>query len=206
MSGVIYSCGIEALANAKHFLNTMYMYGVHAVFDVRNASELQKKLYVSKQEMRELSPFAKINYFDAANGFSIDVNDRKMLHSKGYVDFEKWAASLSFQTIKKQVIDRALNGDKVCLLGYYENPSKCHRFFISSELLKQGFDVQHIGPGMPKLHSELEKEEVEKAFPEFDQIAMFEVPKTPYEEKLQKALKILNKEIGENWLMEASRK
>ena len=206
MSGIIYTCGIEALTNAKHFLNTMYMYGVHTIFDVRNASELRKKQYVSKQEMKELSPFAKMNYVDAGSGFSMDINDRKLLHSKGYIDFEKWAASLSFQTFKKQITDRAINGEKVCLLGYYERPSKCHRFFISSELLKDGFDVQHIGPGTPQLHSALEREEVDKAFPEYDQIAMFEVPKTSYEEKLQKTLKILNKEIGETWLMEATRK
>lgn len=205
MDGVIYSCGIEALVNAKQFVDTMRMYGVQAVYDVRNASELRKKQYVSKQEVRELSPFSKINYFDAANGFSMDTTERKLLHSKGYVDIEKLVASLSFRTLLSQVEEKARNGKTVCLLGYYENPSKCHRFFIASELLKEGFDVQHIGPGAPKLHSILEEELVDATFPELDQIAMFDIPPIPFDVKLQKTMKVLSKDIGENWLKEAKK-
>lgn len=203
MAAPVYSLATEPMTDIKMLLATLRMYGVNIVLDVRSRYEVQKTPGLSKQEVFELCPLWGIDYVDAADGFSMDVEEKKYLHSKGYVNYEKYTSSLAFHMQMDRVRAYAAEGRAVCLLGYREKVPTCHRFIIASELLKQGFDVLHIGPGPLKPHSELEREEVETSFPELDQIAMFEVPKEPYESKLTKTLKLVNMSVGEAWLKEA---
>ena len=200
MSGTLYSLGTEPMQDITQLISTFQMYGITVVFDVRNQYEIRRTPGLGKMELRELCPLCGIRYVDAADGFSMDNVERKFLHSRGYVNFEKYIESLSFKTKIDSVKDYLRYQGNVCLLGYRETVPLCHRFYIASELLKAGFDTLHIGPGMPQPHSVLEQKEVDSAFPELDQVPLFPVAKEPYESKLTKTLVMLNKEIGENWV------
>lgn len=203
MPGIAYSLGTEPMQDITQLLQTLRMYGVAVVFDARNRYEVHIKPGLGKTEIKELCPFYGIRYIDAADGFSMDNVERKYQHSRGYTNFEKYVSSLSFKTQISKFQKELQHYGNVCLLGYRESVPHCHRFYIASELLKDGIDVLHIGPGTPKPQSILEKEEVDAAFPELNQVALFPVPQEPYESKLAKTLVMLNKEIGEKWLKEA---
>ena len=197
--GTVYSLGTEALTLEEQ-LSILVHLGVHCVLDVRNASETKSQ---SRIEMKEFFYINQIHYRDYSGYLSMDTTERKFLTSQGYMDFQKYTESLNCKEAMTRIERGAAKGYACCLLGYHADPAICHRSILAGhELLKRDIDVQHIIKAGTMSQSLLEHELVDQECPSLDQIALFDVPQTPYEEKLTETIRRRNKLLGQTWLQE----
>ena len=202
-----YSCGIEAFTDNDHLASVLYSWGVRAVFDVRNKSEIQRTPNAGTTWLRELFFRHGMYYEDMSKGFSLDVTERRFLTAKGYVNMREYRRSLAFTENVKKLKKMMDDGVTVCLLGYHNDYRACHRFLLGFPLLEDGIDLLHLRPAGydPLPQSAAEREKMDEEFPVIDQIALFDMPKESDEERRNKLYDLLNKQFGQKWLEEGGK-
>lgn len=201
IAGTVYALGIENLALEQQ-LEIMQQFAIRCILDVRNISEIKE---FSRTVMKEYFYINQIHYRDYSSLLSMDTSERKFLTSQGYMDFKKYAESLACKEAMDKIGRGVTRGYNCCILGFWADPKRCHRTFLAGhELLQRGIDMIHITAQGWLSQSQIEQAVVEENFPSIDQLALFDVPQTPYEDKLSESLKKANKTIGQQWLSERS--
>ena len=193
----VYTIGYTSF-DIDNFIRVLKKYGVTCLVDVRSVA---KSSYYKDYDDVVLAPNLKkhgILYRNYKEEFGARQENKAFYSEKGYLDFEVFASSLQFLEGVNKIKSAQKLGYKVCLMCAEKDPINCHRtILIARNLAKMGFHVEHILANEQVCsQGEIDERLLDKFFPTRMQVSLFGEDNLSDEEKLEKAYRLKNEEIG----------
>ena len=193
---IVYTIG-HSTHSLDYFIELLEEYGINCLADIRSVPESATSPQYNQEALKYSLKKNKIIYLNFGDEFGARQTDPNLLDNKGKLDFDKVRNGKSF----KFGLDRIRQGVEIeyviAIMCSESEPLDCHRFsMVSVGLEREGFEVRHILKDKTiKTNFELKKALVKKYDKKLPQKDLFN-PDVTFEEQLEVAFRIKNKEIG----------
>lgn len=180
----------------ESFLALLQQYKIQYVIDVRTMAYSRFHPQFNKEPLKYFLNSHGILYRQMKEAFGIIRPDSDLLNKEGYLDFTKVAELPEFKEGIEQMIRGIEKGYHIAFMCAEKAPSDCHRSTLVARALKErGYEVQHIlWNGQIETQKELEKELLDKYFPNRNQIDLFA---TNLESQMERAYELQSNQIAE---------
>lgn len=161
--------------NLNYFLYLLRKFRINSVVDIRSVPFSKYVPHFNKDRLKNFLSLNHIHYIYMAKEFGLIQENINLLHSEGYLDFNKMSKS---ETFKKGILRLKIGidkGYKIAIMCAEKDPLDCHRsVLISPAIIKEGYSVIHILPdGRRETHEELEHRLLNLYFPQTPQQNFF---------------------------------
>ncbi len=128
------------------FLEILRQHGVHVLVDVRSDPYSRYAPQFNKSDFQHNVASAGLDYRYSGSTIGGKPKDPALQTSSGITDYDKLAATQSFQDELKAIVELA-KGKRVALMCSEGDPMSCHRERIIAQVLRSwGVEVRHIQP------------------------------------------------------------
>ena len=186
----------------EHLLELLNKYQVNYIIDVRSMPYSRYASQYNSDVLKKTLNDAGIEYYHMKNSFGARQEDPRYYNEEGYLDFEIFRASEVFNKGMKN-IEKGLEKYNIALMCTEKNPIDCHRaIMVGRGFELDGIDVKHIlHDGELLSQEELNEQLLNRYFPEWGQLSLFDLAEGVSESErkkdyLIKAYRCRNKEIG----------
>lgn len=196
MSKTLYTIGYSGF-KANDFIDVLVKYGVNVLIDVRsNPYSSYFSEYNKEQLIMELKP-KNIHYRNYANEFGAQQTERRFYTPQGYLDFEIFTASDSYNKGYRKIEDSLRKEYNIAFMCAEKDPIDCHRsIMISKTFADNGYAILHLIPDKrPVSQNDIEERLLNKYFPSRNQLSFFIGQKND-NELLTDAYRKRNADIG----------
>lgn len=194
--GQLYTIG-HSIYPESHFLELLQKYEIQYVLDVRSTPFSKHAAQYNGNYLLEYLKAHEIAYAPMGKYFGARQTDRSMYHADGYLDFEIVRKSDLFIKGKLNVL-KGLERYNIALMCTEKKPIDCHRaIMVARGFELDGIRVRHILHDFTDISQEdLNKQLLNRYFPDRGQISMFEADNRSDPEYLEEAYRKRNREIG----------
>ena len=195
MVETIYTIGYAGFS-IQDFVKALHEHGVSALIDVRSSPFSGYYQDYNKDQLERTLRKEHIYYRNYARQFGARQPDQSY-YPKGYLDFGAFAKSASFQGGGRKIEDSMEQDYCFALMCAEIEPIDCHRaILVARAFADHGYEVIHLRPKKgPLPHRELERQLLDRYFPDRDQIVLGE-PAKDEKTLLAEAYRLRNAEIG----------
>lgn len=160
----------------EKFLKLLQTNNINCICDVRSIPYSRFAEQYNRENIKEILNKNNIQYLFWGDELGARREEESLL-TDGVVDFDKVALNVKFLTGIKRIQTGIEKGYRIALMCTEKEPLECHRtILISKKLAEIGIKVVHILPnGILTDHKQIEKDLVEKYFPDKNQISVFEL-------------------------------
>ena len=202
---IIYTIGYTAFPEIRDFICELEKRGIDLLIDVRSTPYSTHYEQYNSEILCSTLKLHNIIYKHLPQYFGARQKERKYYtySEEPYLDFELFGSSDIFEEGYEKTIKATEMGYTPVFMCAEKDPIGCHRaILISRQFKEKGQDVRHIlADGSEEYHSDLEIRLADQ-FPEDEpnQFSLFEenLPQS-FEERLRKAYRIQNANIGYKW-------
>ena len=179
----------------EHFINLLKDHDIDYVIDVRSTPYSKFAADYNKENIQKILSTYNISYAHMGKCFGARQENLDLYTPEGYLDFEKVIASANFQMGLENVM-KGMETHKIALMCLEKKPCDCHRaIMVANGFYKAGCTVEHIlEDSSIQTHKELNKELMDKYFPNRFQLSLFDMNEEI--DYLKEAYRLRNKEIG----------
>lgn len=193
----VYTIGYTSYKK-NDFVNVLKKFGITCLIDVRS---IPKSSYYKDFDDTTLAPVLKSNgilYRNYKTEFGARQENKSFYNEDGILDFDIFSKSQQFLEGVEKIMQAQKLGYTVCLMCAEKDPINCHRaILITHNLSKKGFPIKHILVNEQLCEqSEIDMRLLDKFFPNRQQISLFGEDNLTNDEKLDKAYRLQNQEIG----------
>lgn len=162
----------------ESFLALIKKYHINCVIDVRTMAYSNFHPQFNKEPIKHFLNTENILYRQMQEAFGIIRPSSPLLNQAGYLDFVKIAELPSFQEGIETIIRGIEAGYQIAFMCAEKAPSDCHRStLVGRALAFRGYKMYHIlHDGHLQTQRDLEKELLEKYFPNHPQLNLFNRP------------------------------
>ena len=182
MVNTVYTIGYSGF-KIEDFIKILKKNKIMVVIDVRSSPYSQYHSDYNKGALELKLKSENIHYRNYALEFGARQEKEEYYINKGYLDFELFSKSKNFLNgIEK--LKKSMNKNyRFILMCAEKNPITCHRAILVSRIFfEQGYEVKHILPEENIItQEEIEKELLDKFFPDRNQFSLFGRQKTERE-------------------------
>lgn len=194
MVDIIYTIGYAGFSIGA-FVDTLRGHSVSALVDVRSSPFSGYHQDYNKDQLERTLHSARIYYRSYAREFGARQPERSY-YPRGYLDFELFAQSPAFQSGLRKIEDSMEQDFCFALMCAEIEPADCHRaILVARAFADHGYEVVHLRPKGPLAHRELERQLLDRYFPDRDQIVIGE-PVKDEQALLKECYRLRNAEIG----------
>lgn len=182
------------------FIEILKKYNINCVVDIRAIPYSKYNTQYNKEFFQANLKRLGYTYIYMADEFGAKRKNRESYNDGGYADFEKVILEDDFKKGVERLKIGSNKGYKIVLLGAMQEPIRCPRaILVGKELIKEGFDVNHImHEGNLKTQKYLEELLLEKYFHQRNQLTIDALLGNDMnnEDMIKESYKLANKEIG----------
>ena len=196
MVNTVYTIGYSGFS-IDDFVTTLKKHNISLVVDVRSSPFSS---YFPQYNRDSLEIFLKMHgiyYRSYPSEFGARQNDRKYYCKEGYLDFEVFSRSEPFLKGISKLCNSMEQNYTFTLLCAEKDPICCHRtILVARAFFERGYNVVHLlTNGKTITQQEINKQLIEKYYPNRDQMTFFETVQDD-DTLLKIAYKKQNAEIG----------
>ena len=195
MGKTVYSIGYSGFKN-NEFVETLHMYNVNLVVDVRSKPYSQ---YFPDYNKEIFEKFLKDEHVFYRN-YAVEFGARQTNNSyyvQGYMDFELFSQSDSFLNGFDKIEKTLAKGYTPVLMCAEKDPFNCHRAILVSRAFSlAGYHIEHLLPNNETVtQSDIERRLLDFYFPKRYQLSLVDEAKSD-DELIIEAYRKRNQEIG----------
>lgn len=195
----IYTIG-HSNYSVERLVDMLRRYNIDCIVDIRGIAYSQYNVQYNKDIMKSTLSGTGISYIYMGNIFGVNRETAESYNEEGYAEFDRIVKEDSFKKGIERLKDGCRKGYNIALLGAMQEPIRCHRsILVGRELIKKGFDVNHIMHDYSIAKEEdIEKMLLNKYFPNRNQITLDQLMGKGFNERemIDRAYEIANREIG----------
>ena len=185
----------------EEFLEIVKTYKIDCIVDVRSTPYSKYAPQYNKESLTETLSSQKVRYLSMGKEFGARREEKELYSKDGYLDFKKVRMSKSFLHGVERIKQGLDKGFVIALMCTEKNPVECHRTnMVAKGLHDNGIEIAHITHDKKIMtQQDMEKELLDKFFPERHQISIFEeleAPALTHAEMVEEAYARQNIEIG----------
>ena len=191
----IYTIGYSTF-KIDDFIKILQKYKITSLIDVRSNPNSKFHTDYNKNNLENVLKHYGIIYRNYKE-FGARQNDLKFFNKSGYLDFNKYSQSKSFQNgVRKIQMGMSMNHVFVFMCAEKE-PSSCHRnILVAREFYKKGYQIKNLlDDGSYETQESIEKSLVEDYFPNRNQLDIFSNILS-WEEMVERSYELRNRDIG----------
>lgn len=151
MVKIVYTIGYAG-RSFEDFINTLRLFGVKRVVDVRRFTKSIKQPLFSYDSLSRLLPTNGFDYWwipelGGFRRFNVDVEDYGIANCFESSGFRAYATYITVKPEVKPFLDKLVElvgGETSVVMCVEVNPGACHRKILSDYLVSRGFRVIHI--------------------------------------------------------------
>lgn len=170
----LYTIGYSGFSLAD-FLALLKQKDISLVVDVRSQPHSRYYTDYDKEALSRTLKGEGLYYRNYGREFGARQTDPRYASPGGYLDFERFAQSPPFlEGVEK--LERSLaQGYCFALMCAERDPVRCHRaILVARAFFRAGYEVVHLMPGGQSCtQDDLEKQLVDRYFPDRDQMSLF---------------------------------
>lgn len=194
--GNLYSIG-HSTHPVELLLYLLRMYEINYLLDVRSIPYSRYVEEYNRERFSDVLAKNGIKYWYMGKYFGARQEDISLYTQEKYLDFEKVRKSASFQNGIENVL-KGLRDNNIAMMCTEKNPMDCHRaIMVGKGFMDAGVEVKHILPdGSYLTQSDLERQMLNKYFPEYNQLSLFQEENRSEKYYVEECYRIRNREIG----------
>lgn len=145
MIDTIYTIGYSGFS-IDEYIKALHKYGISSVIDVRSTPYSRYFEVYNAPRLKETLNKERIHYRNYDMEFGARQKD-KSYYPNGYLDFELFSKSESFQSGLEKLEEGMRQGFSMALMCSEKDPLTCHRaILVSRAFHEKGYKVIHILP------------------------------------------------------------
>ena len=198
MDKVLYTIG-HSTQSIDDFIERLKKYSIDCVVDVRSTPYSQYASQFNEPEIKYALKEAGIKYIYMGKEFGARRDNRELYDDQGRLDFEKTTSDKDFQKGIVRIKDGIDKGYSIAFMCTEKEPQDCHRCILVGRSFHEmeGIRVENIRiDGSLKSQDEIERELIEKYFPDREQLSLFSTDNKTEHEYLVEAYRLRGKEIA----------
>ena len=198
MDKVLYTIG-HSTQSVDDFIERLKKNTIDCVVDVRSTPYSQYASQFNEPEIKYALKEAGIKYIYMGKEFGARRDNRELYDDQGRLDFEKTTSDKDFQKGIVRIKDGIDKGYSIAFMCTEKEPQDCHRCILVGRSFHEmeGIRVENIRiDGSLKSQDEIERELIEKYFPDREQLSLFSTDNKTEHEYLVEAYRLRGKEIA----------
>lgn len=195
MKNSIYTIG-HSNHSIEKFLSLIKKYNIDTILDVRSSPHSKYNPQFNRESLFSVLKQNEIKYIFMGKQLGARRNDESIVNKEGFLDYEKVAKSIVFQSGIQRILTGLEKNYTLALMCSEQDPIDCHRsILIARNIFKKGIKINNIlTDGNTESQESLEQRLLEKYFKTSDN-PLFEIMESS-EKLINEAYKLRNRDIA----------
>ena len=157
MEKSVYTIG-HSTHSISYFIDLLQQHHIHCIIDVRSVPASGYNPQYNQSQLKASLAQHQILYMHFKDEFGAHQKQKDYRHEDGFLDFDKFALSTTFQRGVRRIQEAIKQGYRIALMCAEADPLVCHRFsMVAKNIQRAGIEVKHIlKDGHIHTHTELE--------------------------------------------------